>query len=258
MRRGEDVADVYADWLMERGHPRGRLIAVQRALRERPEDAALREEEVWLLGELWEPLVGIDIEWRDGFVERARVTNGYDLDRVLRDPSARMVRELVVEDTTAVAFVMRAWPPPPLRRLVLGSDETDWPVSVSDVGARYPDLEELELRGRAVEVGELYVPKLRVLRVDAMSLSARTIQSIVGATWPALRALRVHQTPGCTAFVRALTRSPLARVIDELALGRLVDGDAEMLVLHRAAFVQLVRSRFSGDTSDGLREAFPT
>jgi len=68
---------VYADWLQQRGEPRGELIVVQRALAQAPRDAALRAREAALFAEhddrLLGPLARVEIEgaridWHCGFV----------------------------------------------------------------------------------------------------------------------------------------------------------------------------------------------
>ncbi len=71
--------EVYADWLVERGDPRGELIHVQLARESAPDDRALetRERELfaahlatWILEQFW-----LDhtphVTWRRGFIDRA-------------------------------------------------------------------------------------------------------------------------------------------------------------------------------------------
>ena len=105
---------VYADWLLERGDPRGELIRVMEALERWPVnlELELRRAELWEQHELrfsrpgW---VDLDLRWRWGFVESLRVglafvsgarrtTYGNWLESaimsVFRHPSGRFVRRL--------------------------------------------------------------------------------------------------------------------------------------------------------------------
>jgi uncharacterized protein (TIGR02996 family) len=97
--------DVYADYLLERGDPRGELIRLQRRAANN-EDPALARTIAELFAahvESWKPAAhGLDIEhgWRHGFVSSLRVKglasaeHMVALARVLADPQARMVTAL--------------------------------------------------------------------------------------------------------------------------------------------------------------------
>jgi uncharacterized protein (TIGR02996 family) len=97
--------EVYADYLLERGDPRGELIRLQRRAAGR-EDPALARSIAELFTahvEAWTPSAhGLDIEhdWRHGFVSSMRVkglTSAEHMEalgRVLGDPQARMLTAL--------------------------------------------------------------------------------------------------------------------------------------------------------------------
>ncbi|MDQ3366467.1 MAG: TIGR02996 domain-containing protein [Myxococcota bacterium] len=152
---------VYADWLQQRGHPRGALIAVQHALATRPDEAALLEEERRLLGGtrslISTPLLahleqrrvrpgegsveitarnsfsGGQLGWDHGFVRCAKVhvwRRGADEDllwELLRHPSARFLAELelrvpVERDLDLVTALLLHGPCAPLRDLEIVAD----------------------------------------------------------------------------------------------------------------------------------------
>jgi hypothetical protein len=83
---------VYGDWFEERGHPRGRLIALQRA-------NLFDEAKQWLddnaniLGP--SEIRGVDITWLYGFWRRLGIRKAVDVRALLDEPSARMLRDLV-------------------------------------------------------------------------------------------------------------------------------------------------------------------
>ena len=224
------TALVYADWLQHRDHPRGQLIVVQHALATRPHDAELRAreaelfEEIELLGglagfvrtfEFNEP--GIALEWRHGFIRRARIDGFHDrgdsehlLWELLRHPSARVLRELEIgchhpgdqDNRLVVDMVLRAGPTPPLRRLVVGDfDESAYdgidisraPIGdLTGLGARYPLLDTVELKGNYdVELGELDLPRARRFALRTSTMQNRTLAAIAAAPWPALEDLEL-------------------------------------------------------------------
>src|SRR5258706_2197662 len=140
------VALVYADWLQQREHWRGDLIAVQHARHDRPDDPKLADAEQRLFadhlpevfGPLWSHVEhdGADIEltWELGFIKTARLVgkqhDGESEDllwELLRHPSARFLRELDIgchhsgdQDNELICdLLLHAGPTPPLRRLVI-------------------------------------------------------------------------------------------------------------------------------------------
>ena len=93
-----DDADyaVYGDWLEQRGDPRGKLIALQRAGLEAEWRQLVAEH-----GELFGTPVEAVVTWGHGFWDtiRLRDTN-VDLAAVLALPSARLVREVTIDHPT--------------------------------------------------------------------------------------------------------------------------------------------------------------
>ncbi len=216
------VALVYADWLQQRDHPRGALIAVQHARAARPDDAALVAEEQRLLADHADVLLGpladdrrggeLSLAWELGFVQRARIDDFYDdgdsedlLWDVLRHPSCRYLRDLEIgrhhagdQDNTLMSdLIVRAGPTPPLRRLVLADfdhskidniDISRAPLGdLTGLGEKYPRLEQVELKGTGdVVLGELSLPNARKFALRTSSLTRATLASILDAPWPEL------------------------------------------------------------------------
>jgi uncharacterized protein (TIGR02996 family) len=128
---------VYADWLQERGEPRGELIVVQRALAAAPRDPTLRAREAALFEAHGDRLLGLlalvagdaRVDWHCGFV-RAIELGGWlaaaspeDLSALLAHASLQFIHRLtgtVGEDTVLAPLAEHA--PRTLRWLELSGD----------------------------------------------------------------------------------------------------------------------------------------
>ena len=203
------TAAVYADWLQQRGHPRGALIALQQQAElareaELAHEAELvREAELLLQREapvLLGPLaVGPDfeLEWAGGFIRAARISDHRGwvdaeqmLWELLRHPSARFLRALELQSFAPNVAGIRCLlmdllllhppPRPPLSRLVLKLNM--WNVDLRGVDEAYPDLQELVAGPWRIEIDELKLPRIRRLVLDA-SLSLAALAAITGGTW---------------------------------------------------------------------------
>jgi uncharacterized protein (TIGR02996 family) len=97
LESGDDVDyAVYGDWLEQRGHPRGKLIALQRAGLEAEWRQLVAEH-----GELFGTPVDAVVTWHHGFWDTVRVRNtNVDLAALLALPSARLVREVTIDHPT--------------------------------------------------------------------------------------------------------------------------------------------------------------
>ncbi|MEO8554463.1 MAG: TIGR02996 domain-containing protein [Kofleriaceae bacterium] len=224
-----EVALIYADWLQQREHPRGKLIAIQAARRDRADEAELIEAETALLDAHADAFLGpladfvavgddppqIALAWDLGFVERARIIGRFDepadlLWDVLRHPSCRFLRELVIgcvrsgdQDNTALAAtILHMDPKPPLRRLVL-ADFDDSELDTIDIsrapigelrglGAAYPDLEHVILKGTGdVVLADLALPRAKQFALRTSTMRKATLAAILAAPWPALEDLEL-------------------------------------------------------------------
>ncbi len=213
---------VYSDWLLQQGHPRGRLIAVQHALIERPDDPELVAEAARLLDEHYDELLTplqlcekLDLVWERGFVKRARIGRSGDagpqtLWEVLRHPSTRFLRELVIgchksgdqNNELMCDLLLHAGPHPPLRLVEIADfdqseiDNIDisraWLGDLSQLSACYPQLEDVVLKGHgSVQLGELRLVHARRFALRTSSMARATLGSILRAPWPALEELEL-------------------------------------------------------------------
>jgi uncharacterized protein (TIGR02996 family) len=216
--------EVYADWLDERGDPRGEWIHVQLATEDRPGDAELRQREQDLLatheaewlGRLsssgyW-PTVPIQVAWRRGFVHRAEVRTQYETEEaalIYRElaalPAAALLRELRAsvacsyggggDDDSSLIEALRDRPLPTLR--VLELDPFEFQLSWTHVGdlsranAALARLEALTIGAGRITLGAIDLPELRRLRLESGGLRAHVLASLAAARWPALETLEV-------------------------------------------------------------------
>jgi uncharacterized protein (TIGR02996 family) len=293
------TALVYADWLEHHGHPRGQLIAVQHAGLDG--EAVLDEYRDELLGPL-DRGDALELVWERGFIKRARIGRGdrgddgpemlWDL---LRHPSSRFLRELVIgchafgdqNNELMVDLLLRAGPHPPLRLLELADfDQTEIdnidisraPIGdMSRLGACYPLLEDIVLKGSDVELGSLHLPRARRFALRTSSMTKRMLASITRASWPVLeelelwfgdpetgygaecehadartifaaalpklRALAVRNAMFSDELVPDIVAWPGSRQLEQLdfALGTLSDEGARALIAGKAALPKLER-----------------
>jgi len=155
---------VYADWLQQRGDPRGELIVVQEALVHRPRERALLDEQARLFEQHCDLLRGptaqvgpITLDWYCGFVR------GLDLGGWLAMRGRRLLRPILAH--TSFAF-LRALAghvgtdrslgmvadklPATLERLELGVLPEQALVALSDAmdAARLPRLRDIRINDR--------------------------------------------------------------------------------------------------------------
>ncbi len=249
---------VYGDWLQERGHPRGVLVALDRELAQDPwgpRGVELRRERAELLAggadELMGPLAALEaageltLDWHLGFVRGAslglRRSSSEellaDLGRVLAHPSLRFVRALELgplelrQGTVAlerVASLLAAAPRPTLLRLVLGRHHDGrWPP-LPDLGpllATAPALRELVLLGSANGLPPIAHEPLR--RLELVVLGLQPSQLEVARRCPRLETLHLSlgESPIAQAGALELART-LPASLQELGLLAAPFGDA--------------------------------
>lgn len=224
-----DVALIYADWLQLRGHPRGKLIAVQAALRTRPGDPELLEAQRALLEEHADVLLGplaalaaggddpemVELEWDLGWIRRVKIVGRSDEPadlawEVLRHPSAKFLRSFIVgrvrsgdqDNSTLTATIMRMEPKPPLRELEIADFDHSEIDSIdisrarigdlTGLGRAYPELETVILKGTGdVGLGRLALPRAKKFALRTSTMMKRTLAAILAAPWPALEDLEL-------------------------------------------------------------------
>lgn len=211
--------EVYADWLAERGDPRGEFIQVQLAL-ELAEDPALRERERELLkaheadwlGHLdW--LVRVRARWRRGFVERIEVLTAYQSTEPAQAwtllaelPSLIAVREAELgvglshhgrpPDDISLLEALRDHPAATLRTILFSAfdDQLAWTHigDISIANAALANIEAMTVTAGRITLGAIDLPRLRRLALICGGLNAHVPASIATARWPALEELTVY------------------------------------------------------------------
>jgi len=220
-----EPSSVLADWLADRGHPRGELVALQLRAESDPAlkaaaDAHLAAHASALLG----PLAphqrthdGEDREafvWRRGFIDHARLSNDDNtthgtttvaeiLGLLFAHPSGRRLTRVDVginggDDglDDVIEVIAGGGAPPTLRALLLGDyiDEQRM-ISYFEVGRLAPlwrvtSLRELVVHG-VFDVGTIDHPLVEHVEFQTGGLSPASAEAIAVARWPRLRHLDI-------------------------------------------------------------------
>lgn len=209
---------VYADWLAERGDPRGELIAVQLGLEDDPGSESLRRREVELLeangyewlGEFaWSKHHDFGAKWRRGFVHTIRLgaaeehgwergeTAGFWEWKVLTTIPKSMFLTVIEVGPKHVSTIDDAFHgiaehgvPPSVKTLVLRTHR-DF-ENVTDLPRAYRQLDgiqELVIECRQIELDDIDLPKLRSLEIVTRGLTRDNLASMRRAHWPRLERL---------------------------------------------------------------------
>lgn len=284
--------EVYADWLAERGDPRGEWIHVQLALELRPTDAALvarssdllrAHEADWTEALMSPSTRNPRITWRRGFIDDVEISGAYQSNdsTFVWKGLAPLATAIVMRSATIGALIthhgagpddhtlfeaMRDHPPPPTLRtlhLSCGNDDISWTqfgdLSIANAGLAH--IETLAIAAGRVTLGAIDLPKLRELEIVCGGLPGHVLDSLANANWPMLEDLDVYlgtqeYSGTCTEDgVRALLRANLPAVRG-LAIANCEFGDALAGLVARAPVVkQLCRLDLSRGTmgDDGAR-----
>jgi hypothetical protein len=214
---------VYADFLLERGHPRGTLMSIEDArgsgksqsMRELANAMLMNERRATtagLLGRLAD-VKGLDLEWHRGFIHRARLVGYFApadaldaLFELFRHPSARFLRELMIEadeldHQALVDMLLHFTPPPPLRKLAMyrpASWGPHYPAlgELGTLGSTYPQLEDVHINASGdTDLHGLAIPRARRFTLACATLRAPMFAAILDAPWPALEELDLRFGP---------------------------------------------------------------
>ena len=216
--RDDDLLQVYADMLQERGEPLGRQIALAQALaRGAGEVAQLSAEldraqrETLAAEGLSSPALGVS--WRNGLIEGARIAVNWPgrwvdevdptevLAGLLSARAARFMRQLTFglldeegDLSGALGELLTvAGPLPALRSLSYGDfecpDECEMSWTVLDDPPPYAclaELRELTIQGGQLELGEIHLPWLQRFELRSGSLTGDNLTAVAEARWPEL------------------------------------------------------------------------
>lgn len=207
------AAQVYADWLIEHGDPRGELASAQIRGDASAAGALLAQHGGWLAGV--SPQVAT-IDWRPGRFRKLRLMNLGDwmssqfdtalvAQRLLTQPAANCLEELAVgvlrweymaQDVTTLLDAAAATPlASGLRRLTLGDcHDIDIDIAHHELGdlpdlSRFPALEALSVWGFAIGLAPLRLPKLRSLSIETCGLSTAALEAVLSSELPSLTEL---------------------------------------------------------------------
>jgi uncharacterized protein (TIGR02996 family) len=285
---------VYADLLIERGHPRGPLVAlesapvnniVQRAERE-AEARRMRNATAEHFGLGLRGRSGLNVRWRRGFIHSAAIHGAFArgaaedlLFDLLRHPCARFLRELELkcwhhdaqDHRLLVDLLAHAAPAPPLRKLTIEYATEEWTgfPPLGDIGAlavTYPALEILRLEGDdTTRFTSLALPRAKRFGFETTGLTTHALRAIAAAPWPALEDLELwFRDSPCTAhdlrFVLGLPNLTALRIL----AAPFADAVVEMLcaspIAARIAELDLRHGELTARGVDALvaaRTAFP-
>jgi uncharacterized protein (TIGR02996 family) len=248
---------VYADFLQERGHPLGALIAIGQELLRQPRSAALHAAHRDHLAAHRDRLLGpaacedalLEADWFMGFLRGCRIApRGRQVDLGLvarwlleRPGAARFLQKLVVgigaRDDGAygrVCAVLARRPRPTLRTLALGDYQSETfepaPANAAALWPMLPGLRELIVRHPQIALAPLRLPALERLSVRVAAADFPVLA--LGADVPALERLAVRlevpvpwrgeqarlESAGLAAALRAL-RLPRLRSLAITAAG---------------------------------------
>jgi uncharacterized protein (TIGR02996 family) len=210
---------VYADWLAEKGDPRGELITVSVQLEKDPANGKLAERAKALhdahdaewLGEA----AGneqIALTWKYGFIDTARIGGAADSDdtpevgelyaKLAPLPSAALLRDLTFgsfgdddgKPTWHTSWLVDHGVAPSLRRLAFDKGGY-WDISwthldeLQPVYPLVPNLETLYIKMGHMDLGEIELPNLRDFEVYTGGFNTDNMASVLAAKWPHLERL---------------------------------------------------------------------
>ncbi len=224
-----ELLRVFADWLLEVGHPSGELMALELAAEPPPN---LGARVAALIATQLEPYLEqrlarrhpTEYAWRAGLLdaialhhEGAAAPLAQTLRELAAEPCARLLRRIEIRANEldgegnlepVIAELARLAPAfPRLTELAVREDREPYrwvdtgvmPIQIGDVSplyASYPRLELLELAGKEYTLGALELPALR--RLALHEFGPRDIASLAVAPLPVLEDLELAFTYGVT------------------------------------------------------------
>ncbi|HVI00341.1 MAG TPA: hypothetical protein VM869_16605 [Enhygromyxa sp.] len=253
---------VLADWLTERGDPRGLMLALEASGRDAGQLEQLRREHLHRYSEALWPVFGvrseaelmqrIELRWRAGLVVGARPLDesftSAQLEGLLASEAAVALAELRCElvDPQVITQALTAGPPrATLRKLTLGDYRTPVPA-LDKLWPKLPELRDLELLGPGIELRELAtgLPKLVRLRL-CCELDPTPLRAFEGSAFSGLRALELR-LGGHDYFAQLEPLAPLldgraTPVLERLAITGVAFGDELIAVLARSPLLDRLR-----------------
>ncbi|MFT3694236.1 MAG: SWIM zinc finger family protein [Kofleriaceae bacterium] len=218
----DDFADpqpflVYADWLEQKGDPRGKLIQAHARGSAKQEREIFKEHGDVLIPRDIIKRGKVDFEWKLGFIASARFGTLDDLDdrliALFQHPSAAMLRELVFDGDAfygAPFATLTTIKPPRLRSVVIDNPA----LATGDLAPLFQlPLESLRASGeRVAVVYPIKNPTLRSLDITTSRSDRKTVGHLVAADLPNLTSLSLYAHDGLDDGVPAFAFHKLPRL----------------------------------------------
>jgi uncharacterized protein (TIGR02996 family) len=242
-----ELVRVFADWLIQQGHPAGELIVLQLE-RLAHESAALAEREEDVFGSQVVPFMqGVlahnnvtQFEWIRGLLHKVTIDHhggeealDATIAKLASDPCGRLVRRLEINavqfdgagDLEPALAALAALAPRFVRLAELairegtnlGNPWIEGPIRIGDLTplyAAYPQLEVLEIGGKECAFGALDLPALRRLAIDDMT--PVDLASVAAAALPSLAELELFFGRWRVDNIDAVFRKLLDRALPKL------------------------------------------
>jgi uncharacterized protein (TIGR02996 family) len=214
---------VYADWLTERGDPRGELITC--SLPDASPNAKRRALDVFAQHEKYFAgnLVSsefIRLDWALGWIAHASFRADFDLTQDSPDFVAKALRGVLglyasrlIQSLTLGCFdfegdndyaalypvLVEGGPRPSMRTLFVGDtnseeQELSWTsaADLNEIVGLYPNLQDLKVRAGSMTLeGALNYPKLESLVIESGGMSQESVRAVASASFPELRRLEI-------------------------------------------------------------------
>lgn len=194
---------VYADWLLQRGHPHGLVINMQRAAPSSAQ-ALLERHSDYFFSSGGSAQLYVTM-WRLGFWHQLSITPSKTIeeelaliDSLLSHPLAMVVRSMELslsEGAYSRALELLEKHAPPLRQLRLGpagGHEREHLEDLCLLAQAAPRLEQLEVLGLRMSIDFPSLGGLHHLCLSSSSVSqAGYLRALVAQRWPKLRALEL-------------------------------------------------------------------
>lgn len=242
----DDLAWIaYADWLIERGDPRGEHIHLERQGQPaKPDDELYLSPELLPFRHYWR------LHFERTFIRHARYFAAPDdqappeaVRALVADPHAVLLETLRMGCQPELVAELLAAPPPPRLDMLVTVDLRNVQFATYGPGPRgavaIPTLRELWTCAAAlpaVLAGDFDLPAIETLRW----FDTQPLPELFGAgsifARPPPRLSTVMFWGDATRFVAGLVDSPLAGQLRQLDIANLSDADRDVLRAHREAF----------------------
>jgi uncharacterized protein (TIGR02996 family) len=266
---------VLADWLTERGDPRGLMLALEASGRDPEQFEQLRRQHLHRYSEALWPSFGVrseaeliqhvELRWRTGLIINARPLGpkqssrgmlASQLEGLLASEAAIVLAELrgdLVDPRAIVGALLDGPPRPNIRKLTLGDYRTSMP-ELDRVWAKVPGLRELELLGPNIWIEGLgaALPRLARLRL-CCELDPMPLLAFDEATFPGLRTLELrlggHDYFADIEPLHPLLTGRATPALERLAITGVASGDDLVAALASSPLLDRLRNLDLSDSS---------